>query len=118
MQFERVPAGVWPAMVTPLTPAGEIDWAGVDALTDWYIESGVAGLFAVGQSGEMFALSDEERLALAAHVVRQAAGRVPVVASATFGGSMEKQADFIKQMADTGVLNQHTTVTSYSKRPQ
>lgn len=104
MQFERVPAGVWPAMVTPLTKDGEIDWAGVDALVEWYIESGVAGLFAVGQSGEMFALSDDERLALASHVVKQVAGRVPVVASATFGGPMAKQADFIKKMADTGVL--------------
>ena len=63
----------------------------------------VVGLFAVGQSGEMFALDNRERLALAQRVVDRAAGRVPVVASGTFGGPIAQQAEFIKQMADTGV---------------
>ncbi|MFN8540870.1 MAG: hypothetical protein U0232_25745 [Thermomicrobiales bacterium] len=45
----------------------------------------MAGLFAVAQSSEMFALDDAERLALAGRVVRRASGRVPVIASGTFG---------------------------------
>lgn len=98
-----LPLGVWPAMITPLNADKSINWPGVAALTDWYIEAGVAGLFAVGQSGEMFALDDSERLALARCVVERAAGRVPVVASGTFGGPIEKQAAFIQQMAATGV---------------
>jgi 4-hydroxy-tetrahydrodipicolinate synthase len=80
-----------------------IDWDGVDRLTDWYIEAGVAGLFSVGQSGEMFALSDDERLALARRVVERSAGRVPIAASGTFGGPIEQQAEFVRRMADTGV---------------
>ena len=99
----EVPSGVWPATITPLNADRSIDWDSVDALTDWYIESGVAGLFSVGQSGEMFKLNDDERLALARRVVERAAGRVPVVASGTFGGAISKQAEFVKRMADTGV---------------
>ena len=72
-------------------------------LTDWYIEAGVAGLFAVGQSSEMFAMDDEERLKLARRVVQRTNGRVPVLASGTFVRSVEKQAHFIKKMVDTGV---------------
>lgn len=99
----QAPAGVWPAMITPLNSDKTIDWGGVDALTDWFIASGVAGLFAVGQSGEMFRLDNGERLALAQRVVERAAGRVPVVATGTFGGPIREQAAFIRQMADTGV---------------
>ena len=98
-----LPQGVWPAMITPLNEDKSIYWPGVDALTDWYIEAGVAGLFAVGQSSEMFALDDQERLALAKRVVDRVAGRVPVVATGTFGGPIAQQADFVKQMVDTGV---------------
>lgn len=97
------PKGVFPAMITPLTADHAIDWDGVDRLTDWLIEAGVAGLFAVGQSGEMFHLSDAERLALARRVVERAAGRVPVVASGTFGGQIGAMADFVMAMAETGV---------------
>ncbi|MCC6627876.1 MAG: dihydrodipicolinate synthase family protein [Chloroflexi bacterium] len=97
------PAGVWPPMLTPLTADNRIDWPAVDRLTDWYLEAGVAGLFAVAQSSEMFALDDAERLDLAGRVVRRVAGRVPVVASGTFDRSVAAQADFIGRLADTGV---------------
>ena len=39
------PGGVWPVMLTPFTEDGHIDENGLRALVDWYIESGVKGLF-------------------------------------------------------------------------
>lgn len=103
MSNVTTPAGVFPAMITPLKMDMSIDWDGVDQLTDWYIDSGVTGLFAVGQSSEMFALSDDERLRLAERVVRRANGRVPVVASGTFDQALAAQVKFVRQMADLGV---------------
>ncbi len=103
MSNVTTPRGVFPAMITPLRMDMSIDWDGVDRLTDWYIDSGVTGLFAVGQSSEMFALSDDERLRLAERVVRRTNGRVPVVASGTFDQSIAAQATFVRQMADLGV---------------
>ncbi len=111
------PSGVFPAMITPLKMDLSIDWDGVDRLTDWYIESGVAGLFAVGQSSEMFALSDDERLRLAERVVRRSQGRVPVVASGTFDRSIAKQAEFVRQMADLGVA-QVVVIASMMAQPK
>ena len=99
----RLPKGVWPVMLTPFSADNKIDWDALDRLTDWYIDSGVAGLFAVCLSSEIYELSDEERLGLANRVVRRSNGRVPVVASATFGGAIEGQANLVRQMADTGV---------------
>jgi len=95
--------GVWPVMLTPFTTDGAIDWHGVDALTDWYIESGVSGLFAVCASSEMYHLTEGERYALARCVVKRANGRVPVVASGTFGGAMDLQAETVMKTAETGV---------------
>jgi len=95
--------GVWPVMITPFTADKQIDWECVDRLTDWYIEYGSAGLFAVCQSSEMYTLSEQERLQLAERVVRRAKGRVPVVASGTFGTTIDEHAAFIKKMVNTGV---------------
>ena len=90
-------------MLTPFTSDLAIDWAALDALTDWYIGTGVVGLFAVCLSSEMYVLQPEERLALAERVVQRTAGRVPVVASGTFGGPLAEQAATVRHMAGTGV---------------
>jgi 4-hydroxy-tetrahydrodipicolinate synthase len=90
-------------MLTPLRDDGTIDWEGVDALTDWYLARGVDGLFAVCLSSEMYQLNPQERLDLAARIVRRVAGRVPVVAAGAFGASIAAQADAVKRIAETGV---------------
>lgn len=95
--------GLWPVMLTAFTDDGELDLPGVEALTDFYIDNGSTGLFAVCQSSEMYDLTDDERLAVARCVVQRTAARVPIVATATFGGPVEQQATFIRRMADTGV---------------
>ena len=95
--------GLWPVMLTAFEEDGALDLEGVDALTDFYIDQGSSGLFAVCQSSEMYDLSDEERLQLAQRVVERTAGRVPIVAVGTFGGPIAWQGQFIRRMADTGV---------------
>ncbi len=98
-------------MLTPLHNDGAIDWASLDALTEWYLQAGVSGLFAVCLSSEMYLLSPDERLRLASHVVARVNGHVPVVATGTYGGGVHEQAEFIRRMADTGV-RAVVTVTS------
>lgn len=103
MPRNTLPHGLWPVMLNAFHEDGSIDWPGVDALTDWYIERGSAGLFACCGSSEMFHLDDGERLEVSRRVVNRAGGRVPVVATGTFGGPVEGQAAFVRRMADTGV---------------
>lgn len=97
------PNGVWPTMITPYTEAGYIDYAALERLIAWFIQNGVDGLFAVCQSSEMFFLSLEERLQLAAFVKEKAAGRVPVIASGHTSDSLEGQLQEVTAMAGTGV---------------
>ncbi|MEI9808056.1 MAG: dihydrodipicolinate synthase family protein [Bacteroidota bacterium] len=92
-----------PVMLTPFKENGEVDYDGLTKLTEFYLTAGAAGLFANCQSSEMFTLTAEERLSVTKHVVKVSKGSVPVVAAGTFGGSLEKQADFVKKMHDTGV---------------
>ncbi len=99
---DMLPRGVWPVMLTPFTDAGAIDWRGVDALVDWYVDAGVAGLFTVCLSSEMYLLSPDERVQLAARVVARAAGRVPVVTAGAFGQTLDEQAQQARRLAGTG----------------
>lgn len=99
----HLPRGVWPVMLTPLTDSGAIDWNSLDRLVDWYLAAGVSGLFAVCLSSEMYQLSNDERLALARYVGQRAAGKVPVVATGTFGGPVAEQARFVEKIFDVGL---------------
>jgi 4-hydroxy-tetrahydrodipicolinate synthase len=95
--------GVWPVMLTPFREARAIDWPALDALVEWYLDAGAAGLFAVCLSSEMYELKTAERIAVAERVVARVAGRVPVIASGTFGDSPGEQADQVRRTADSGV---------------
>ena len=94
--------GFIPVMLTPFKDNGAIDYDGLTRLTELYLEAGASGLFANCLSSEMFELTEEERLQTIDHIVKVANGAVPVVATGTFGGSVETQADFIKKVYDKG----------------
>lgn len=98
-----LPDGAWPVMLTPFREDRSIDWPQVDALTEWLIENGAAGIFTVALSGEMYDLTAAERFELATRVVQRAAGRVPVIASSVASGPAEIQARSAAAMAATGV---------------
>lgn len=75
-------SGVIPPVVTPRTPDGEVDLAGVEAVTDHLISGGVHALFPLGSSGETPYLTASERDAVLASVVSATAGRVPLLVGA------------------------------------
>lgn len=95
--------GVWPVMLTPFTEDNKVDYESLEKLVNWYIESGVAGLFADCQSSEMFFLSLEERVEIARFIKEKTAGRVPVIASGHISDKIEDQAEELNAVAKTGV---------------
>ena len=99
----KLPKGFIPVMLTPFTSNLQVDYPGLCRLTEFYLEAGAVGLFANCLSSEMYELSPEERLQVIDTVVKQVAGRVPVVATGTMGGSMLKMAEFSKQVYALGV---------------
>ncbi len=92
-----------PVMLTPFQEDKTIDYKILDELIDFYLDAGAGGLFANCLSSEMFQLSPEEMLESVRFVVEKVRGRVPVVASGSFGVNVEEQADFIRQIYTAGV---------------
>ncbi|WP_324673630.1 dihydrodipicolinate synthase family protein [Hymenobacter sp. GOD-10R] len=86
----------------PFQNDGQVDYKALTKLTELYLASGAAGLFANCLSSEMFELTPEERLQTIKHVVKVVDGAVPVVATGTFGGPIAQQADFVKQVYEAG----------------
>ncbi len=90
-------------MITPFNPETEIDYPALDELIEFYLAAGVKGLFANCLSSEMYSLTEDERLKLTRHVVNYVNGRVPVVATSSFGSTINDKAEFTKKLYDTGL---------------
>lgn len=101
--MKNINTGVYPTMITPYDKNGEIDYAAVKNLVEWYIEKGCNGIFAVCQSSEMAYLTLEERVTLASKVVEYAKGRVTIVASGHCGHSIKEQIHEINEISKTGI---------------
>jgi len=101
--MENSQKGFIPVMLTPFLGNGNIDYPVLTQLTEIYLQAGASGLFANCLSSEMFELTDRERIQAIKHVIEVVGGAVPVVATGTFGGSIAKQADFVKEVSDLGV---------------
>ena len=92
-----------PVMITPFNLKAKVDLDAVSVLIDFYLAAGVKGFFANCLSSEMFSISEDERLELTRHIVKYVDGRVPVVATGSFGLTVEDKAEFTKQIYDTGI---------------
>eukprot|EP00043_Microstomoeca_roanoka_P010331 m.98162 g.98162 ORF g.98162 m.98162 type:complete len:318 (+) comp14859_c0_seq3:58-1011(+) len=94
------PDGCFPTMITPMHDDGSIDYRRLDAITEWYIQSGCTGLFVNCLSSEMFHLTTDERIAITKAVKTKAAGRVTVVSSGGLNCStVQENAAFVNQIA-------------------
>ncbi len=92
-----------PVMITPFNLKAKVDLDAVSALIDFYLAAGVKGFFANCLSSEMFSISEDERLELTSHVVKYVKGRVPVVATGSFGLTLRDKAEFTKKIYYAGV---------------
>jgi 4-hydroxy-tetrahydrodipicolinate synthase len=92
-----------PVMITPFNLKAKVDLDVVSNLIDFYLAAGVKGFFANCLSSEMFSITEDERLELTAHVVKKVNGRVPIVATGSFGLTVEDKAEFTKKIYDTGI---------------
>ena len=75
MQFE----GIYTPIVTPYTDAFEVDHDALAATTEFLITEGVNGIIVAGTTGEYYAQSMDERMALMKEMHALIAGRVPLI---------------------------------------
>jgi 4-hydroxy-tetrahydrodipicolinate synthase len=103
--FTAPVTGFIPVMPTAFSSNGDVDYNGMDAMVDFFIKNGASGLFTVCLTSEMYHLTPEERLELVSRVVKraQASGfKGPVLATGTFGGPVNLQADSVRRTAEAG----------------
>jgi 4-hydroxy-tetrahydrodipicolinate synthase len=93
--------GVYIISVTPFTDQGEIDWASVDSLVEFYIGKGVSGVTILGMMGEAQKLAETESAAFAKYFIERVAGRVPVVVGVSNPG-VDSLVQLAKGVMDCG----------------
>ena len=79
--------GVYSIIPTAFTDSGDLDEASQRRVVDLFIEKGANGLTALGVTGEVARLEEHERAKVLDLVVKQAAGRVPIIAGTSAEGT-------------------------------
>lgn len=71
--------GVYPAMVTPLTPEEKVDKAGMRNVVRYCLQAGVHGVVVMGSTGEFPAMTESMRQDAIETVLDEVKGKVPVL---------------------------------------
>lgn len=103
------------ALVTPMNQDGSIDKAALQELIEWHIRSKTDGLIIAGTTGESSTLDEEETYEMLSAVVKQVAGRIPVIAG-TGSNSTEKTIKATQNAEKAGV-QASLIVTPYYNKP-
>ena len=103
------------ALVTPMTTSGAVDWAALDGLVDWHLESGTNGIVPVGTTGESATLTHAEHKQVIEAVVRRVDGRAPVVAGT--GANATAEAIELTKAARGHGADYGLSVTPYYNKP-
>jgi 4-hydroxy-tetrahydrodipicolinate synthase len=107
--------GVGTALVTPFTTSGALDEKALARFVDFQIQEGVNFLVPCGTTGENPALTQDEHLRVVEIVVKQAKGRVPVLAGAG-GNNTPKAIELALAAIDLGA-DGGLTITPYYNKP-
>ncbi|MEN8227208.1 MAG: 4-hydroxy-tetrahydrodipicolinate synthase [Bacteroidota bacterium] len=108
-------AGTGVALVTPFTQKGEIDYSGLELLTDRLINNGINYLVALGTTAETPTLSSKEKPEVVKCVVNAGGGRVPIIVGAG-GNDTRSTVALVKTMKPEGI-DGLLSVTPYYNKP-
>ncbi len=71
--------GAWPALITPSTPDGGVDYEALRILTAHLLSKAVGGFYVCGATGEGLLMSVTERIRTLEEVIALAKGKVPII---------------------------------------
>jgi 4-hydroxy-tetrahydrodipicolinate synthase len=108
-------SGVWTAIVTPFTAAGEVDLKCYERLLARQVEAGVTGIVVCGTTGEAPTLTIEEKLSL----IRRSRGLLPphIRLMAGTGGSCTRQSIELSKLAEESGCDSLLIVTPPYNKP-
>ena len=103
------------ALVTPMFPNGDVDYASLERLIDWHIEEGTNGIVSVGTTGESATLNLNEHIEVISHTCKYINKRVPVIAGT--GANSTKEAVELTQESKLIGADYALIVTPYYNKP-
>ena len=103
------------AMITPFDRKGHIDFPKTTQLINHLIQNGTESLVVAGTTGESPTLTNEEKIALFQHVVKEVDKRIPVIAG-TGSNNTYASIDLTKRAEQIGV-DGIMVVAPYYNRP-
>ena len=107
--------GSYVAIATPMFADGEVDYAALEKLIEFHVEQGTQGIVAVGTTGESATLSVVEHIAVVEFTVKQAAGRVQVIAGT--GANSTSEAIHLTKLAKNAGVDACLLVVPYYNKP-
>lgn len=105
------------AMVTPMTPDGEVNLEATRSLAKALVASGTESIVSTGSTGEAAALSDEETVAVWQATKEAVGPSVAVIAGAT-NNDTRRSIRLAREADRVGLDGVLLTVPAYSKPPQ
>lgn len=103
------------ALITPMLEDGAVDWQSLDNLVEFHIENQTDAIVAVGTTGESATLDVAEHCAVIKRVIKQVAGRIPVIAGT--GANSTAEAIELTQAAQEQGADGALLVTPYYNKP-
>ncbi len=103
------------ALVTPMDASGKVDTEALTRLVDFHLANNTDGIVAVGTTGESATLTVEEHCDVIQRVVKQVAGRIPVIAGT--GGNATAEAIHLTRKAKEAGADACLLVTPYYNKP-
>ena len=103
------------AIVTPMHEDGSLDLPGMRRLVDFHVQEGTDAICVVGTTGESPTVNVDEHHELIRLVVKQVAGRVPVIAGT--GANSTAEAIEMTQFAKEAGADAALSVVPYYNKP-
>jgi len=100
------------AVTTPFKDDLSVDWDGLRSLIDFYCDSKIGPLIVAGSTGEFFSMGDAERIKVIEVAIKQARGRLPIIAGCAHSGT-QLAANLVKQADALGAVGAMVTPPYY-----
>lgn len=107
--------GSIPAIVTPFTVNGEIDYDALNDLLEWHIAEGSDAIVVSGTTGESATITAAEQARVLGFVVEQVAKRIPIIAGT--GANSTAEAIELANDAKLSGADAHLSVVPYYNKP-
>ncbi|MEE9309547.1 MAG: 4-hydroxy-tetrahydrodipicolinate synthase [Cocleimonas sp.] len=103
------------ALITPMTPAGEVDSEALEALVAFHIENGTDAIVAMGTTGESATFSHKNHREVVKQIIKYVGGKIPVIAGT--GSNSTSEALALTQAAKDDGADAALLVSPYYNKP-